>query len=58
MSKKKPYQPQNDDDWDEDAASEHRRIINEKSKTISETYKKWWDKDKKTWRRGFKRDDG
>tara|TARA_R110000824_G_scaffold71795_1_gene183680 strand:- start:1197 stop:1373 length:177 start_codon:yes stop_codon:yes gene_type:complete len=58
MSKKKPYQPQNDDDWDEGAASEHRRIINEKSKTISETYKKWWDKDKKTWRRGFKRDDG
>ncbi len=56
--KKKTYQPKEDDDWDEKAAREHRRIIKEKTKAISETYKKWWDKDKKAWRKGYKKDDG
>lgn len=56
--KKKKYEPREDDDWDEGAAREHRRIIDEKSKAISETYKRWWDKDNKRWKRGFKRDDG
>ena len=56
--KKKKYQPREDDDWDKEAARDHHRIINEKSKAISETYKKWWDKDNKRWKKGFKRDDG
>jgi len=56
--KKKKYQPREDDDWDLEEAREHRRVINEKIKSISETYKKWWDKDKKTWKEGYKKDDG
>ena len=25
-----------------------------KTKTIVEKYRQWWDKDKKTWKKGFK----
>ena len=32
---------------------EHLKIIDEKSKAISEKYKKWWDSDKRGWKRGF-----
>ena len=56
MKKKKKYQPREDDDWDIEADREHRRIIEQKSKAISEIYKKWWDKDKKTWKKGYKKD--
>jgi len=29
-------------------------MINEKTKVIVEKYRKWWDKDKRTWKKGFK----
>jgi len=32
---------------------EHLKIVDEKSKAISEKYKKWWDSDKRRWKRGF-----
>ena len=54
MKKKKKYQPREDDDWDIEADREHRRIIEEKSKAISEIYKKWWDKKEKGWKEGFR----
>ncbi len=54
MAKKKKYQPREDDDWDIEEAREHRRIISEKIKSISDTYRKWWDKDRKTWKKGYK----
>lgn len=56
MTKKKKYIPKKDDDWDLEEARKHRKIINEKIKSISDTYKKWWDKDKKTWKKGYKKD--
>lgn len=55
MKKKKKYRPREDDDWDIEADREHRRIIEEKSKAISEIYKKWWDKEKHTWKKGYKK---
>ena len=55
MVKKKKYKPNEHDDWDEQAAHEHRKAIDEKTKVISETYKKWWDKEKHTWKKGFSR---
>ena len=33
---------------------EHLKMINEKTKAIVEKYRKWWDKDKRTWKKGFK----
>ena len=29
-------------------------MINEKTKNIVEKYRKWWDKEKKTWKEGFR----
>ena len=57
MKKKKKYQPREDDNWDIEADREHRRIIEKKSKAISETYRKWWDKEKHTWKKGYKRNE-
>ena len=41
------------DDWDMEAAKEHRRVILEKSKAITEKYNKWWDEEKKGWKKDF-----
>lgn len=46
--------PKKDDDWDLEKAREHQKIINEKSKKITEKYKKWWDQEAGTWKKGFK----
>ena len=54
MAKKKKYMPKKDDDWDLEKAREHQKIINEKSKKITEKYKKWWDQEAGTWKKGFK----
>lgn len=54
MAKKKEYEPKENDDWDLEAAREHRKTIEEKSKAISDTYKKWWDKKNHTWKKGFR----
>ena len=36
MAKKKKYVPKKEDDWDVEEAKEHRKIIEEKSKAITE----------------------
>ena len=54
MAKKKKYTPKKDDDWDIEEAREHRRIITEKSKAITEKYKLWWDSEKHTWKKEFR----
>tara|TARA_Y100000296_G_C5135360_1_gene237887 strand:+ start:998 stop:1180 length:183 start_codon:yes stop_codon:yes gene_type:complete len=33
---------------------EHIKLINQKSKAISEKYRAWWDTENKTWKKGFK----
>lgn len=33
--------------------NEHLKLIEEKTKTISERYQKWWDVEKKTWKKGY-----
>ena len=53
MAKKKKYTPKEDDDWDMEAAIEHRKIITEKEKAIKNKYKKWWDQKNKKWKEGF-----
>jgi len=55
MAKKKKYKPKEHDGWDEGADREHRRTIDEKTKAIGEMYKKWWDKEKHGWKKGFNR---
>ena len=53
MAKKKKYVPQKDDDWDVEAAKEHRRVISEKSKAITKKYKLFWDQKKGRWKDNF-----
>jgi len=54
MAKKKKYVPRKDDDWDIEEAREHRRIIKEKEKSITQKYNKWWDNDKHKWKAGYR----
>lgn len=54
MAKKKKYKPRKTDEAEIEAFREHIKLINEKTKTIVEKYRQWWDKDKKTWKKGFK----
>jgi len=58
MAKKKKYEAPEASKKEIAALREHSKLIDKKIKAISETYKKWWDKDKKTWKKGFKKDDG
>ena len=52
MKKKKYIAPKvNEDELKE--FKEHSKIINEKMKAISAKYRKWWDKDKGQWKKGF-----
>ena len=52
--KKKKFKANKTDEKELEEFREHIRIMNDKSKAISEKYKRWWDKDKKTWKKGFK----
>ena len=54
MVKKKVYKAQDIDEDEMARFKEHSKLMNQKSKAISEKYRKWWDKDKKTWKEGFK----
>ena len=53
MAKKKKYVPRKDDDWDIEADKQHRKTIAEREKSITEKYRKWWDDEKREWRKGF-----
>jgi hypothetical protein len=52
MAKKKKYIPKEDDDWDIEAAKEHARLIKEKEKQILAKYRKFWDAEKRCWKKG------
>ena len=54
MAKKKKYVAPKTDEKEIQKFREHTKMINEKTKAISEQYRRWWDKDKKTWKKGFK----
>ena len=51
--KKTKYKPPKADKAELEEFKEHIRTINEKSKAVSEKYKKWWDTDKRGWKKGF-----
>tara|TARA_Y100000296_G_scaffold54144_1_gene62037 strand:- start:295 stop:468 length:174 start_codon:yes stop_codon:yes gene_type:complete len=51
--KKTKYKPPKADKEELEEFKEHIRTINEKSKAISEKYRRWWDTDKKDWKKGF-----
>ncbi len=52
--KKKKYIPNKADEKELQEFRDHLRMINEKTRTIVEKYRKWWDKDTRTWKKGFK----
>ena len=52
MAKKKRYVPREDEDWNEEEAKEHRRVIREKEKQIQNKYKKGWDHELRQWKEG------
>ena len=54
LAKKKRFQKPDFDQEELDKFRLHIKMINEKTKAICEKYRKWWDKDKKTWKKGFK----
>ena len=51
--KKNKYTPKKDYDWDAESVKKFRQTIKENSKAITEKYRKWWDKDKHTWKKDF-----
>ena len=53
MAKKKKYQKPKTDEAEIQAFREHTKLINSRIKEITQKYRKWWDKDKKTWKKGF-----
>ena len=53
MDKKKKYVPRKDDNWNLEADKEHPRVLAEKEKKIIEKYRRWWDDEKKGWKKDF-----
>jgi hypothetical protein len=54
VAKKKKYNPPKTSEEESIKFREHINMINEKIKAISSKYRKWWDKETKTWKKGFK----
>ena len=54
MAKKKKYTPPKTDEKELEEFKKHSKLIDGKIKAISETYRKWWCKDKRTWKEGYK----
>lgn len=52
--KKKKFNKPKTDEKELQEFRDHIKMINEKNKAISEKYRKWWDKDKKTLKKEFK----
>ena len=54
--KKKKYIPKENDGWNFESDKEHRRVIAEKQKKIGEKYRKWWDKESNSLKKGTPQD--
>ena len=54
MAKKKRFKKQETSEEELENFRLHSKMINDKTKAIVEKYRKWWDKDKRTWKKGFK----
>ncbi len=54
MPKKKRFKKPENNEEELENFRLHIKMINEKTIAIVEKYCKWWDKDKKTWKEGFK----
>jgi hypothetical protein len=52
--KKKKYKAPKIDEKELQELRDHLKMINDKTKAISEKYKKWWDTEKRAWKKGFK----
>ena len=55
--KKKKYQATKTDDKELQEFRDHSKMIDEKTKNIIGKYRKWWDKENKTWKKGFSHGD-
>jgi hypothetical protein len=53
MAKKNKYKAPEVDDELMKEISKHNKIIDENSKIVLEKYRKWWDKETHTWKKGF-----
>jgi hypothetical protein len=53
MAKKKKYQSPKSDIKELEEFKKHSKLINEKSKAVTEKYREWWDTENKTWKKGF-----
>ena len=54
MAKKKRFKKPENNQEELENFRLHIKMINEKTKQIVNKYRTWWDKDKKTWKKGFK----
>ena len=54
MAKKKKYNAPKTDEEELIKFREHMKLINDKTKAIVEKYRKYWDKETRTWKKGFK----
>ena len=54
IKKKKKYQPKKTDEKTLKEFKELTKTINNNMKKISDTYKKWWDVETGTWKKGYK----
>ena len=54
MAKKKTFKKQETDKEELTKFKEHIKMNNEKTKKIVDKYRAWWDKEKRTWKEGFK----
>ena len=53
MAKKRKYSPPDQDEGEIERFKEHSKLMDEKMKSVTEKYKKWWDKDTRAWKKGF-----
>ena len=54
MPKKKSFKKQETNEEELENFRLHSKMINEKTKKIVDKYRTWWDKEKRTWKEGFK----
>ena len=54
MIKKKTFKKLESDEEELENFRLHSKMIEEKTKVINEKYRKWWDKENNTWKKGFK----
>jgi hypothetical protein len=53
MAKKKKYTAPEVDEGLMEEIKKHNKIIDDNSRAVRNKYRKWWDKETHTWKKGF-----